>query len=434
MFPVPEYIPTEPPATTTDKLFYQNITLERAIEIVGREIPVPAYLPAGYGITSVKVESTSQPLSEWRIGLTIDNGTSSSPITMSISTFTLGMKIPPGFETVKIGNSTARVSRQEDSIDLDWINNTGWGLSLVGSDSMTFEELLKIAESVTSPPREVLKANIVPDEDLLVLREESRNITIHLQSNSSTSIEISITRDTRTSTLPTGIDITATQTSSTLSPGQSLDVKINVKVGNEVISPAWNYRPESSILSTDSPPPFSGGITEEPYYRLNFMVLYEYSIYDNTPVQSHVSLGTEIRIDEPTVLPSGMVTLREAEEAADFPVGLLLPSYFPEGTNPVPTGCNIGNEEPHVITVFYSDYQVVFSPEQGVTEPPEGFTGEKAIIRKKTAFIGQDRIDWWIYDIHFSVISDKVSIDELKYIAESMMLIAPYSESWLEAK
>ncbi|MDD5289372.1 MAG: hypothetical protein PHY28_09725, partial [Dehalococcoidales bacterium] len=430
---VPEYIPTEPPATTTDKLLYQNITLERAIEIIGREIPVPAYLLAGYGITSVKVESTSHPLSEWRIGLTIDNGTSSSLITMSISTFTLGMKIPPGMETIKIDDKTAMVSRQQDTINLNWVNGTGWGLSLTGSNGVTFEDLLKIAESVTSPPSQVLQASLVPDEDLLVLRGESKNITIHLQSNASTPMEISITRDTRISNLPAGIDITVSQTSFTLGPGQSLDVPINVKVGSTVVSPTWPYQPASIALSTDPPPP-GGHITEQPHYSVRLMVSYQYTTASELTIQGNRNLSTSFYIDPPAVLPEGMVTLKEAEEAAAFPVSILMPSYFPEATNPVPVGYGISSEEPHVITIFYSDYQVVFSPGLGVTEPPAGFTGERTTIRKKTAFIGQNRIDWWIYDIHFSVISDKVPMDELKLIAESMMLIAPYSDSWLEVK
>ena len=71
MFPLPEYVPTEPPATTTGTLSYQDITLEQASEIIGREIPIPAYLPAGYAITSIQVESASQPLREWRIELSV---------------------------------------------------------------------------------------------------------------------------------------------------------------------------------------------------------------------------------------------------------------------------------------------------------------------------------------------------------------------------
>jgi hypothetical protein len=126
-----------------------------------------------------------------------------------------------------------------------------------------------------------------------------------------------------------------------------------------------------------------------------------------------------------------MVTLQAAEEAADFPVAMLLPAYFPEGVSPPPLGYQISTEEPHSITVFYSSFQVVLSPEPGITQPPENIPGERTTIRKKQVVIGQGRIDWWVYDIHFSVISDELPMSELKLIAESMMLIGVYSGSWL---
>lgn len=434
--PVPEYLPPElstAPVTTTTGLLYQDLTLEQACEIVGREIPAPTYLPPGYAITSVQLKSVSEPLRDWRIDLTIDTGQPTALITMSISTFSLGMKIPPGAETTKIGNSTAMVSRQHDTINLNWINRTGWGLSLTGSNGVTFEELLKIAESVTSPPVQVLQASLVPDEDLLVLRGESKDITIHLQSNASISVKVSLTRDTRISNLPAGIDITATQTSLTLSPGQSLDVIVNVKVSVGVPSPTWSHQPASGVLSTDTPPPF-GTITEEPSYSLRFVVSYQYTTTDTSSIQGNESLSTKFRIDPPAALPEGMVTLKEAEEAVDFPVGLLLPAYFPEGTSPPPMGYQISTEEPHSITVFYSTFHVIFSPEPGITQPSDDFPGDRMTIRKKQVVIGQNRIDWWIYDIHFTVISEQIPMSELKLVTESMMLIGPGSGSWLGVK
>lgn len=430
---VPEYLPPEPSAATetaSGGLLYQDITLEQASEIIGRQIPTPAYLPPGYAIKSVQLKSASEPLREWRIDLTISNAQSTASITMSISTFSLGMKIPPGTETIKIGNITAMVSRQSDAITLNWVNRSGWGLSLTGSTGITFEELLKIAESVTSPPRQVLQVSLVPDEDLIVLKGESKDITIQLQSNALTPVNVSIMRDTRHVDLPAGIEITATQTSLTLNPGQSLGVILNVKVGEQVPSPAWSYRPASEVLSTDTPPPF-GTITEEPSYSLRFLVSYQYTPEGTLTIHGNESLSTRFRIDLPPALSGGMVTLKEAEGAVDFPLSILLPSYFPERTNPVPIGCKVSSEEPHVITVFYADYQVVFSPEHGVTEPSADFAGERTTIRNKTAFIGQSRIDWWIYDIHFSVISEKIPMSELRLVAESMMLIGPGSGSWL---
>ena len=63
--------------------------------------------------------------------------------------------------------------------------------------------------------------------------------------------------------------------------------------------------------------------------------------------------------------------------------------------------------------------------------PPDSFIGERATIRKRQVVIGQNRIDWWAYDIHFAVISDQVPMTELKLVAESMMLIGVVSGSWL---
>jgi len=70
---------------------------------------------------------------------------------------------------------------------------------------------------------------------------------------------------------------------------------------------------------------------------------------------------------------------------------------------------------------------VILSPEPGVSELPVNITGET--IHNKPVIIGEDRIDWWVYDIHFAVVSEQVSISELKLIAESMMLVGPYSGS-----
>ncbi len=434
--PVPEYLPPEPstaPGTASGGILYQNLTLEQASEIIRREIPTPAYLPPGYAITSVQLKSVSEPIREWRIDLTINNGQSTASITMSISTFSLGMKIPPGAETTKIGNNTAMVSRQQDAITLNWMNSTGWGLSLTGSNGVTLEELLKMAESVTSPPVQVLQASLVPDEDLLVLRGESKDITIHLQSNSSTFMKVSITRDTRNSNLPAGIDITATQTSLTLSPGQSLDVIVNVKINAGVPSPTWSYRSALEVLPTDTPPPL-GTITEEPSYSLRFMVSYQYTAAGTSTIQGNEDLSTRFRIDPPAALPEDMVTLKEAEEAVDFPIGLLLPAYFPEGTSPPPIGYQISTEKPYSITAFYSTFHVILSPELGITQPPGDFPGERMTIRKKQVVIGQNRIDWWIYDIHFTVISEQIPMSELKLVAEYMILIGPGTGSRLGVK
>ncbi len=73
----------------------------------------------------------------------------------------------------------------------------------------------------------------------------------------------------------------------------------------------------------------------------------------------------------------------------------------------------------------------MLSPAPGVTTPPESVVGERTTIRTKAVVIGQDRIDWWVDDIHRSVISDEIPMSELKLVAESMMLIGIFSGSWL---
>lgn len=74
---------------------------------------------------------------------------------------------------------------------------------------------------------------------------------------------------------------------------------------------------------------------------------------------------------------------------------------------------------------------MVLSPEPDVSSPPEDVVGEHTKIRTKQVVVGEGRIDWWVYDIHFAVISDDVPMPELKLVAESMMLVGPYSGSWL---
>jgi len=165
-------------------------------------------------------------------------------------------------------------------------------------------------------------------------------------------------------------------------------------------------------------------------YYLQFTVSCRYAAGE-IAVRDSNGFSRKLRVDLPAALPAGMVSLQEAETAANFPVSLLLPSYFPEGVSPPPVGYGISPQEPHGITAYYSSFRVVLNPEPGVSEPPAGFTGERATIRKRAVVLGQDRIDWWAYDIHFSVISDTIPMSELKLVAESMMLIGVYSGSWL---
>ena len=84
------------------------------------------------------------------------------------------------------------------------------------------------------------------------------------------------------------------------------------------------------------------------------------------------------------------------------------------------------------MVVHYATFQVIMVPEPGVTGPSAEAMGERTIIRRNQVLIGENRVDWWAYDLHYSVISDQVPIEEQMLVAESMMLIAPGSGSWLE--
>jgi hypothetical protein len=403
----------------------RELTVEEATEVTGLPIPLPTYLPEGYQISSVKLKASGR--GAWDITLTIGKSEVTSEDThnavlLVVRWFSTGIKLPD-LERIKIGNSTAVVFRYPDYIQLVWWDKTGRELTLTGNQELQLEELVKIAESVTSPPDRVLEARLDPQDDLIVFRGDSRQIIIHLQNNSSKTLKVSVSQDTD---LPTGIAINVRDGSLTLKPGLSVDVVVDVKIAANAPSPAWPYRPASSVLPKDVPPP-ANPITEAPYYYLLFT--YKYEASGLVPVQD--MLSTRLRVDPSSVLPPGMATLQEAEEAADFPVAVLLPSYLPEGVSPPPLGYGIGTKEPHSITVFYSAFLVVLSPEPGVSQPPEGLSGDKTTIRNNPVVIGKDRIDWWRYDIHFTVISDEVPMSELRLVAESMMLVGPFSGSWL---
>lgn len=131
-------------------------------------------------------------------------------------------------------------------------------------------------------------------------------------------------------------------------------------------------------------------------------------------------------------LSARKTTLEEASEAVEFPISIQLPRYMPEGTEPPFVGLTVTPEEPHGVTVHYSTFQVTMVPEPGVTGPPPGAVGEWITIRKKQVLVGENRVDWWVYDIHYSIVSDQVPIEEQIIVAESMMLIAPGAGSWLD--
>jgi hypothetical protein len=407
-----------------------KLTVEQAGQIIGLPVPVPTYLPEGYEIASVKLESHG-PRGMWDVTITIESNDDASaqsqgPVTFEVNWFSMGIKLPD-VERVMIGDSSAVVFRRPDHIALNWMAG-GRGLELTGNEDLQFEELVRMAESVTSSPARVLEVSLEPAIDLLVLRGQSQRIMVHLQNNSTKYLDVSVSQE---EDLPEGIGGRVHDDSLTLGPQESLDIPVDIDIGGDAPSPSWPRREASSFTSTDGPPPPSSAITVPPRYRLRFAVSFSYSTWQDSSVQDHAGLSTRLRIDPPAVLPPGMVTLEEAEAAADFPVAVLLPEYLPAGVSPPPLGYEVSPEEPHSITVFYSAFQVVLSPEPGVTVPPESIVGERTTIRTKAVVIGQDRIDWWVDDIHRTVISEEIPMSELKLVAESMMLTGVASGSWL---
>jgi len=58
--------------------------------------------------------------------------------------------------------------------------------------------------------------------------------------------------------------------------------------------------------------------------------------------------------------------------------------------------------------------------------------GEWITIRKKQVLVGENRVDWWVYDIHYSIVSDSATMICSSIGTWSLMLIAPGFGSWLE--
>jgi hypothetical protein len=399
--------------------------VEEASRIIGLPIPMPEYLPEGYEVRSVDVEGDAEHRF-WDISVLISkSGTdneSLNSISMGIHWLSLGLKLET--ERIMIGESSALAFRDPDRPYLLWIDSEGRQITLAGNANLEFDELVRIAESVTSPPKEILDASLEPDGDLLVPRNSSERLTVHLRNNSFNPVKVAISRD---DDLPDEIRVHVQDDSFTLQAGESKDIAIDVEVGQDTPSPSWRHRTAEEVFPEDTPPPYSP-ILETPYYRLAFTYSYELSRVMSRPER----LSTRLLIDPPERLPAGMIDLQEAEAAADFPVGALLPAYLPAGTEPPPTCYIISPDEPHCITAVYSHLRVTLCPEPGITEPPGDVSGERTVIRKKQVVIGQNRIDWWIYDIHFSVVSNEIPMDELKLVAKSMMQVGPFTNSWLD--
>ncbi len=426
--------PSPTPRLTQQPVQLDNLTVDQASQIIGLPVPEPEYLPPGYAITSVNIKTSNPRIAPyWDIETTISSVSFPQQMTLSSAGFSLGMKLPPGVETVMIGSSKAWVTRTVNGIALTWTDARGRQESLSAGTDLQLDELVKVAQSVTSPPTRAVEITGLGDTPLLVLRGTSQEMAVHLQNNSTKDVDISFTLDKNIANIPSGIKVTIKDEAFKLAPEDQADVTITVAVGAGVASPTFDRPPASSILSTDTPPPFSGGQTEPPSYYLSFQIMCSY-LAGTVTLEQRDGTSRQLRIDPPPTLPAGMITLAEAQAASNFPIGLLLPSYLPEGTNPPPLGYSIGELEPHIVTAFYSSFRVELSPEPGVKEPPTGFPGTRDTIRNRPVVIGKGRIDWWADDIHRTVISDSLPMGELRLIAESMMLVGVYSGTWIGMK
>jgi hypothetical protein len=414
-----------------------DLTVEQASEFIGLPVPVPEYLPPGYAISTVRIKNQPEPFGQyWDIEMTIVSAGSSQPISLRTSGFSMGMKMPPGVETVMVGESRAWVHRSSDGPSLSWIDSHGRQDSLQVGPDIQFDELVKIAQSVTSPPTKAVEITNADDAQLLVLRGTSQSLVFHFQNNSTKDVLVSLSLDKGISQIPSGISVSIDREALTLAPRKQADITAKIAVSTGAPSPTYDRPPASSILSTDPasmPPPAGGGQTEQPCYYLLFQTLWLYPTSD-LGIRETGGFSRQLRIDPPPILPAGMASLQEAQAAADFPISMLLPAYLPEGTNPPPIGYAVGPQEPRVITAFYSSFSVELGPEPGVREPSAGFAGQRDTIRNRPVVIGNNRIDWWADDIHCAVISDSMSMSELRLIAESMMLVGVYSGSWIGMK
>jgi hypothetical protein len=435
--PLPE--PTPSPGPVSGKSDYekldgfQKMTLEEVSQAIGVPVYGPAYLPEGYEVRGVYLKDTGDSM-EWIVVMLIsdeelvqEDGSYNEKMRLTIYWRDVGGLKMPWADRVQIGEGYGMLEKEEDHNDLSWIVRPGRKLVLSAEKDISAKELARIAESVVPPPEDMLAAEIYPAESIVVPRGETGTLTISLKSQALKALEIFVSQiETQ---LP-GVSVRINPDTFSLTPGEDIEVKAEVSVDPTAPSPSWpRWTPPAE--GEPFPPPPGMAVTEPAYYRLTFDIYYTYPA-DGGEKSDKESVGIKLRFEEPPPLPSGMVTLEEAQNAVDFPVTIMLPAYMPEGTEPPFIGLTLTSDEPRGVTVHYDTFDVILVPEPGVTGPPRDWEGEKTTIHKKSGIIGTGRVDWWVYDIHYTVVSDRVPISELLLIAESMMQIAPGSGSWLE--
>jgi len=277
----------------------------------------------------------------------------------------------------------------------------------------------------TPPPIEI---EIRPEESIVVPQSQSGTVTIKVTSKSGEPVNVSVS----TRRVPEGVEVEFYPNTFALNPHETAEVEAILAVSSTAPPPKW---PRWTPSPEGVPAPFSPPITQTAYYWVTFSLNCSLPVHIDKKAgkkvqeEREVSTGLKLRFEEPPPLPPGMVTLKEAQDAVEFYIQF--PLYMPEDTEPPFIGLTVTPKEPHAVTVHYSTFQVTQVPEPGVTGPSPDAMGERTTINKKQVLIGENRVDWWAYDIHYSVVSDQVPVGEQIMIAESMMLLAPGTGSWL---
>jgi len=412
---------------------FQRMTLEEVSQVIGVPVHAPAYLPEGYKVRGFYLKDAGSSV-EWIVVMLISDeelvqkdGKYNEKMRLTIYWYDAGGLKMPWAERVQIGDGYGMLEKKDDHNDLSWIVRPGRKLVLSAEKDIPIEELAKIAESVVPPPEDMLTVEMQPAENTVIPQGETGILTISLTSQALKALDVSISQ---IETQLSGVSVCVNPDTFSMSPGERVEVKAEVKVSPTATPPSWpRWTPPAE--GEPYPPPMGMAITEHAYYRLTFEIYYSYAA-DGVKKSNKESVGIKLRFEEPPPLPPGMVTLEEAQEAVKFPVEIMLPTYLPESTEPPFIGLTLTSDEPRGVTVHYDTFDVMLIPEPGVIEPPRNMEGEKISIHKKPGIIGTGRVDWWAYDLHYAIVSDQVPISEQLLIAESMMQIAPGSGSWLE--
>jgi len=453
----PVVIPTATlPDTFTSalELSARKTTLEDASSIIGTIIPVPGYLPLDYEIQETYIEDSTVILliSDEKIEKELVTHTDAAgtrqryefqlKMRMSICWYNDQFPMPFGkapYERVMINENMGFVIGHDDRNIIWWRCSPEplpqfFDFYLSANIGLPKEELKRVAESVPTPeyvphpnPTQPLKAEILVGESIVVPQGETETITIRVISQSTELVEVSVFLESEP---PPGVQVEFQPDTFNLNSNESVDVEVTLMVDPAAPPPKWSRRP---------PPPkgfalLDSAITETARYSLTICFSWSFPVYvdEGEEARRPICNSIKLRFEEPPPPPPGMVTLKEASEAVEFPISIQLPRYMPEGTEPPFVGLVVTPEEPHGVVVHYATFQVIMVPEPGVTGPSAEAVGERTTIRRRQVLVGENRVDWWVYDIHYSIVSDQVPIEEQIIVAESMMLIGPGSGSWLE--